>query len=239
MTPNNSTAGEPMTTGGVSECPKCGGKLETFITTHEMGKELAEPKRRLGCTDCIWMEPDLVGWAQAFQDANVVRVAWHEAAILIARLAGLPDPVLTPDPHPIPADKPSGGDLREAVARVEAATGPDHGIDRACWALFEAIPPANPLSLAYVTARDFSGSLDAALALVERVRPGWCALLAIAPDNTLCNLHTKPLGTVGVWHPLATAPTAPLALLAALLRSLVAETEAEGDGVAKLHGYLK
>jgi hypothetical protein len=28
-------------------------------------------------------------------------------------------------------------------------------------------------------------------------------------------------------------------LLAALLRSLVAETEAEGDGVAKLHGYLK
>jgi hypothetical protein len=119
-----------------------------------------------------------------------------------------------------------GVELAALLARVEAATGPDHGIDRACWALFEAIPPANPLSLAYVTARDFSGSLDAALALVERVRPGWCALLAISPDNTRCNLLTKPLGTVGVWHPLATAPTAPLALLAALLLSLVAETKA-------------
>lgn len=70
----------------------------------------------------------------------------------------------------------------------------------------------------------YTASLDAALALAERVRPGACVLMQITPARTLVNLHTRPLGLIGNWQPLASAKTAPLALLAALLKSLIAET---------------
>jgi hypothetical protein len=63
-------------------------------------------------------------------------------------------------------------------------------------------------------------SLDAALALVAEKLPGHCALLAITPERTVCNLHTKPIGQIGNWHPHAEATTAPLAICAALLKAL-------------------
>lgn len=63
-------------------------------------------------------------------------------------------------------------------------------------------------------------SVDAALALVSRCLPDSCVLMEITPSKTLVNLHTQTLGQFGEWHPLAEAPTAPLAILTALLHAL-------------------
>lgn len=64
-------------------------------------------------------------------------------------------------------------------------------------------------------------SLDAAIALCERVLPGWSVLLAITPNVAVCDVHTKPLGEPdGKWPGHAQAPKPATALCIALLRAL-------------------
>lgn len=56
--------------------------------------------------------------------------------------------------------------------RVRAATGPDREIDRDLWAVFVAeTPRANADGLRYIQPEPYTTSIDAALALVERVLP--------------------------------------------------------------------
>ncbi len=120
--------------------------------------------------------------------------------------------------------------VADLLARVEAATGPDRELDRLI-VLATIIPEGpgvvrepwgdgsytiydNGRKMGRVTADEYTKSLDAALALVERVRPGWTWQLwwdarrmavLIAPG------HKSPP------YFKATAATPPLALIAALL----------------------
>ncbi len=82
--------------------------------------------------------------------------------------------------------------LRELLARVEVATGPDVRLDRAINAMF----PDGELGSPYYTA-----SIDAAVALCKRVLPGWvwrvCSCCVsddawIAPDYN-CPEHGERL----------------------------------------------
>ena len=84
---------------------------------------------------------------------------------------------------------------------------------------FLAYPPDGP-QRCEPARLSVSTSLDAAIALVERMRPGQCVLMAITPAKTVCDVHSKPLGDpVGKWPGHATAPTPAAALIAALLRA--------------------
>jgi Lar family restriction alleviation protein len=81
-------AGEPITTGGGTElkpCPFCGGQATTDMTG---GQHFAS------CDGC-GMETAL------WQTDSAMRDAWNRR----------PEPI----PAEAPADKPSGGELREAV----------------------------------------------------------------------------------------------------------------------------
>jgi hypothetical protein len=117
------------------------------------------------------------------------------------------------------------------LARVEAATGPDRKIDVALVAAFISAKEAELHAHYHIAAYDFTESIDAALALVDR-------LLGVNSES-LC--YNYDLG----WHASAHAhmaytahldlavgnpatlssvdgqgPTLPLAIIAALLRSL-------------------
>lgn len=160
-------------------------------------------------------------------------------------------------------------DLSELIARLEKADGPDRELDRAIMALFytrerryigcrcdpSCCPEGAHLDEVWVdpdtdrwrtTARDgfeFTASLDAALALVERVRPDLCVenLGEMSPDcgplagHWLAQLRPrKPRPRVTSLTPEAirasldafepvSAPTHALALLLALLRTYEAD----------------
>ncbi len=63
-------------------------------------------------------------------------------------------------------------------------------------------------------------SIDAALALIKEVLPGWSVLMAITPEKTVCDVHEKPLGTVGKWTGHASHKSPALALCLALLSAV-------------------
>lgn len=104
-------------------------------------------------------------------------------------------------------------DLNELLERCKAATGPDRGLDY-------DIDKVLGLNYDFFIRPRFTASIDAALDLVERmlpdtVRPGFqqnpdrswsAAILRVQPDENEC--------------PADTAPTAPLAILTALLQAL-------------------
>jgi hypothetical protein len=131
----------------------------------------------------------------------------------------------TPDPASLPAVPPEV--LASLLERVSAATGPDRDLDGKLWCLGEDFIYSHRSSMdeaiIYMRPGDkgvrresdcprYTASLDATLALVERVRPGfWLAING--------NFHMNQWDAeVGQWK--ARAPTPALALLAALLRSL-------------------
>lgn len=63
------------------------------------------------------------------------------------------------------------GDLTELIERVKAAKGPDRELD---YALCDQFLEYKERRMARVkTGYDYTTSVDAALALVERVLPGW------------------------------------------------------------------
>lgn len=109
--------------------------------------------------------------------------------------------------------------LSDLLERVEAAAGPDR---------YLAVDILTALNIcSYIPDEgDPTASLDAAVWLVGRVRPGWSWGVAIeASYPASAQVWNKLDDTVVRW-PQAASPA--LALLAALLRSLLAE-EASHD----------
>lgn len=152
---------------------------------------------------------------------------------------------------------PQGPSLDDLLSRVEAATGPDGELDAALWLRF--VPgttrkattvnhPKGPYIIdetrehfRLVTVPAYSASLDAALALCERVLPGW-AWCAAGPDaetsEPLCwatlagPVRMVKLDWDGPPEPdretiTSYAMTPALALLAALLKAVQAQSQGQ------------
>ena len=143
-------------------------------------------------------------------------------------------------------------DLSELLKRVEAATGPDRELDahlaviaglNMCFCDYEAgsyhgdCPPpgcGEPLGLhderhSYpVQWQDderlpaYTASIDAALALVEKVLPGWRRQIFEDRSGGWTARLVSPSSDVVSTDELKPPPTASLAILAALLRAKIA-----------------
>ncbi len=120
-------------------------------------------------------------------------------------------------------------DLKELLERVKAATGPSDELDDAIadtLGLWEVTMEAEDMHSQphEVRRRDFySDSIDAALALVEKMLPGWgwsVADYGHAGASCSCFLHPAPEQS-SCLHDSGRTP--PLAILAALLTAIVAQ----------------
>lgn len=130
-------------------------------------------------------------------------------------------------------------DVMELLERVKAATGPDKVLDTAIWEwtgveLSDAVQIEGARTRVretvegltttrfYATAPTYTASVDAALALVERKLPGW--EWTVSTDRSKTRFWSDMHRVVAkgeletVWG--GRAPTAPLAILAALLSAL-------------------
>ena len=134
--------------------------------------------------------------------------------------------------------------LRSLLADLEKATGAgrdyDAQIDAALGITVDIAPISGPWSYypgedgaGYRPTFEYTSSLDAAIALVERVLPGSGIDLCVIPDAKgrskayyICQSEAD--WTYEGW-PSAYGPTPPLALLTALFRALVAKLE-KADG---------
>lgn len=147
--------------------------------------------------------------------------------------------------------------LRELLGRVQMAAGPDRGLDEAIMALFyerrrkyigvHYVGGGRSMSKVWVDpgtgkwvsthAFDFTSSIDAAVALIERVLPGWWWIIRTAEESQ--NFFAQ-IGTAQGPYDYrkgencfpARAATPALALCAALLRALLSQhqTEERADG---------
>ncbi len=132
--------------------------------------------------------------------------------------------------------------LQSLRDRVAQATGPDREIDAAiaCAFVLRDLRPARPddfegrygyppgsikTTLGFLQADSYTSSIDAALAWVERVLPGWGWTVSNADD-------VKPCPKAWVWelsaenraeHFSANAPTPALAIILAGLDALIAK----------------
>lgn len=126
--------------------------------------------------------------------------------------------------------------LEALLNRVVKATGPDRELDHLVHD--QAVEPigsrmyntkenGGSFIAADVVAPSYTASIDAALALVERVLPGWFWRVGhstlYAGWATVYREH--PNNTTGDGEHFAEAKSAPLAILAALLKALVARDE--------------
>jgi hypothetical protein len=106
-------------------------------------------------------------------------------------------------------------DLLDLKRRIEEAKGPDRDLDAALECAFEAwgrIPA-------------FTGSIDAALALVERVLPGWGYTIEAAMPGLGVSVHLWPPRPTVDEGEEGEGPTPALALILALINALIAQQE--------------
>jgi len=116
--------------------------------------------------------------------------------------------------------------MTDILKRLKEATGSDRELDAAIfWKLF---PGSKPNLHTAMNIPDYTASIDAALALVERMLPGW--------DLSLFHRHTKSGWMARVRSPSYDlfctnivdgeehcVPSAPIAILAALFTALEAQ----------------
>lgn len=129
----------------------------------------------------------------------------------------------------------------ELVARLEVASGPDRQIDRQIakaidptiwkratnWASMPCGAPPETIerdAIRWVPA--YTESLDAALALAERVLPGWGFFLR--KDNDGCNCGLVYPEASFVTPGCGTSPTPALALCIAILKAAISEDKQVG-----------
>jgi hypothetical protein len=102
--------------------------------------------------------------------------------------------------------------LRKLSKRVRAATGRDRELDRSIADLLDHNAAKIP---------EYTGSVDACIDLVHRVLPGWFWHVGYGPRGVL--------PYAALWHGHArheaSAPTVPLALLAAVLEAKVEDQD--------------
>lgn len=122
-------------------------------------------------------------------------------------------------------------DIASLLAKVTAATGPSHELDRLITEItgYPNVYRNEDGSIPFTAiVANFTGSVDAALALVERLLPGWM-VEHIGADAVGAPMAMKTIGwtvELGSGHHLALdgpqgqAATLPIAILAALLTSL-------------------
>ena len=143
-------------------------------------------------------------------------------------------------------------DLRGLIERVEKATGPDREID---WAIADATnhpsfatrfehmwPPFGIGSSLDCAILDYTASVDAALALVEKMRPGYQwgvssvgIKIGTHPDGKAAygegfRAHVTKNSPLRPMPSTADAPTPALAIILALLRSLDTDNKGAAHG---------
>lgn len=113
-------------------------------------------------------------------------------------------------------------DLSSLLTRLEGAEGPDREVD---FDLCAALQEKGALGIiAHVP--KLTASLDAALALAERVLPGHRTVVEQAHDKTgWAMIQTGPETP----RNMTDGPTPALALLTALLRALINQQQGEGS----------
>jgi hypothetical protein len=123
-------------------------------------------------------------------------------------------------------------DVKGLIERLEALSGPDRDVDRLLFNLAtdgRFWPEFSTLwyeSAAHRYPIDFTLFIDAALALTEKLLPGWSWYVGSVGENDMPQATvTEPVDPCRdfVGH----APTAPLAILIATLRALSPKEAAE------------
>lgn len=133
--------------------------------------------------------------------------------------------------------------LKELLARVEGASGPDGRLD---YDIVRALDPPKllapgnpPLTTDWEYYGPLTASIDAALALVERVLPGidfyveveqvfggFCQYVYLSGGGAITPMRTQPGGRLyPTW--IEAKNNLPLAILAALLRAKISQEEAK------------
>jgi hypothetical protein len=110
--------------------------------------------------------------------------------------------------------------LSELLARVEAATGPDDELSRDIAVAFGPGSAKFPACAGYIGIGNFTGSLDAAMRLLQQARPNVVGVVSFGGVWSRCDFLDA--GGVRV-H--ATCRSPALAVVATLLRDLVADAE--------------
>lgn len=141
-------------------------------------------------------------------------------------------------------------DLKALVERVEAATGPDRELDAQLWCLGEGVKFSHLSSQSEAiiffrlgkngTCREdgwprYTASLDSSLALCERVLPGWKWSIQhndAEVEDGPCFYARVGARRNGAWP----GKTPALALLAAMLKALVAQAAPSTDRLVEEPG---
>lgn len=114
-------------------------------------------------------------------------------------------------------------DLNELLERVKAATGPDRQLD---YALFCHFAPRDVASAWHPhEGHQYTASIDAAVALCERLLPGWKA--SHGEFSWSFGFQDERVWTCKLryYRTKAHAPTLPLAILAGLLQALISQEQ--------------
>lgn len=125
---------------------------------------------------------------------------------------------------------------QDIISRLEKATGPDRELDAdVFFALggerYGALLKWPGECVYFGVFPDFSASLDATIALIERVLPGWGYTFHKDDENTATSLWT-PEGKAAEQHYQVQGNTLSLSALAALFHALEAKTAVSMDAKA-------